>query len=258
MATFFERYQGGEHERVWDELVRRGEEVFEEPLFSDARAVARETMRRVRHNIELLVPRLHQLSYQFATLSRHPDYWKDVPVFVPSPPDTNEAIEEVEDLVGTIPLSLRAWYEIVGHVSLIGFHPEWPRTDELDPLWVEHLTALLGNSTKLPEIRASFEFLMSFSRNIEKRGGEPFVVEISPDLFHKNNFSGGAEYGIPVPTKAADALLLHEWHETTFVNYLRICFRWGGFPGIERCKDDVYKQNFLRYLPFLTQGFLPI
>src|SRR5438270_5716592 len=25
-----------------------------------------------------------------------------------------------------------------------------------------------------------------------------------------------------------------DWHKTTFVNYLRIAFKWGGFPGWER------------------------
>jgi len=37
-----------------------------------------------------------------------------------------------------------------------------------------------------------------------------------------------------VPCACADAPLLYERHETTFVNYLRICLRWAGFPGWER------------------------
>jgi hypothetical protein len=37
-----------------------------------------------------------------------------------------------------------------------------------------------------------------------------------------------------VPNDGIDGQLLWERHLTTFVNYLRICFRWGGFPGWDR------------------------
>jgi hypothetical protein len=56
-------------------------------------------------------------------------------------------------------------------------------------------------------------------------------MPIAPDNYHKNNVSGGPPYSIIVPNKAIDAKLENEWHTTTFVNYLRICFRHGGFPG---------------------------
>jgi hypothetical protein len=42
-----------------------GEAVREEPLYADAHAVAHETMRRVRANLELLVPRLRAAGYDF-------------------------------------------------------------------------------------------------------------------------------------------------------------------------------------------------
>ena len=54
------------------------------------------------------------------------------------------------------------------------------------------------------------------------------------------------------PCKAFDAPLLRERHNITFVNYLRICLKWGGFPGLEI-------DNRLRgeQLTFLTEGLLP-
>jgi hypothetical protein len=55
MASYLARYLDGEHEQVWAELVALGAAVRDEPLYSDAWAIACETMRRVRHNIELLV-----------------------------------------------------------------------------------------------------------------------------------------------------------------------------------------------------------
>ncbi len=65
MPSFLERYLAGEHEQVWDELTALGEAVYEASLYEEARAVACETMRRARHNIEHLIPRLVALGYQF-------------------------------------------------------------------------------------------------------------------------------------------------------------------------------------------------
>ena len=44
----------------------------------------------------------------------------------------------------------------------------------------------------------------------------------------------------------------YEVPEITFVNYLRLCFRWGGFPGLE-------KQHSLtaEKLEFLAKDLLP-
>jgi hypothetical protein len=65
MPTYLDRYLAGEYEQVWDELMALGAAVREEPLYSDARAVTRETMRRVRANIETLVPRWEAIGYKF-------------------------------------------------------------------------------------------------------------------------------------------------------------------------------------------------
>jgi hypothetical protein len=47
------------------ELVAIGEHVREEPVYSDAGAIACETMRRVRRNIEQLIPRLVRVGFVF-------------------------------------------------------------------------------------------------------------------------------------------------------------------------------------------------
>lgn len=57
-GTYLERYVSGEYEQVWDELVTLGAAVRQDPVYTDALAVARETMRRARANIDRLIPRL--------------------------------------------------------------------------------------------------------------------------------------------------------------------------------------------------------
>ncbi len=62
---YLERYINGEYEQVWAELQALGPAVRSEPLYSDAREVADETMRRVRRNCERLVERLRAMAYKF-------------------------------------------------------------------------------------------------------------------------------------------------------------------------------------------------
>src|SRR5580704_13608842 len=65
MPTFLERYQAGDHIQVWADLEALGDAVRETRYFVDAQAVANETMKRVRHNAEVVVARLESLGYQF-------------------------------------------------------------------------------------------------------------------------------------------------------------------------------------------------
>jgi hypothetical protein len=66
MPTYIKRYLAGERVEVWNELMALGEAVRHKPLQTDANAVAKETMRRARCNIETLIPRLAGIGYRFA------------------------------------------------------------------------------------------------------------------------------------------------------------------------------------------------
>src|SRR5260221_13151377 len=63
--TYLERYTNGEYEPVWNELQALGPAVRQEPVYSDALAVARETMGRARHTIEELIQRLIRIGFVF-------------------------------------------------------------------------------------------------------------------------------------------------------------------------------------------------
>ncbi|MBV9614822.1 MAG: hypothetical protein JO031_05105, partial [Ktedonobacteraceae bacterium] len=62
---YLERYQEGQYREVWNELVQLGSAVFEDRFYTEARAVARAMMRRVRTNIETLISRLLQCGFVF-------------------------------------------------------------------------------------------------------------------------------------------------------------------------------------------------
>jgi hypothetical protein len=170
MTTWLERYQKGEYEAVWREMIALGDAIRTEPPYSDARAVAHETMRRARHNIELIYQRLRQIGYQFdieATHKTAPNPLEQLrgmvqgddqmnslfssvldtmqqgfsiftqalsanrpPMIQPPrygymPPEANiqQKLDAFEQRIGKLPLSVRAWCEIVGTVDFGGVHP---------------------------------------------------------------------------------------------------------------------------------------
>jgi hypothetical protein len=226
--NWLERYQAGEHEQVWAELLSLGDKVREATVLPDAVAVVRETMRRCRENIERLFSRLRIMGYEF----KFPDE-----AFVPPVESVFEQIAAIEDHVGPIPLSLCAWYEVVGSVNFMGSHPQW-RGHHVYPD---------------PLVVSPSNYILAYDEENWYR--ERYSLEIAPDYYHKENVSGGPPYTISLPNAAIDAPLEYEWHETTFVNYLRLSFQWGGFPGWERYPEDSQPTTLLRKL---TADLLPI
>jgi hypothetical protein len=310
MASFLERYGQGEYEQVWAEMIALGGQIREERLYADCIAVARETMARARTNIELLVPRLTSLGYEFA----HPDR-----AFVPSSDETRRLTAEVERRAGPLPLSLWAWCEFVGEVNFMGSHPKLSTyikpfkgqdlAQNYLSLFAKHggtantTTAPLLQSVALGQrllgevlqrmktgqprsadlaagVRASREFLEGLQRpaslpgpalesdplvvepyfkDLEEEDSEdadeagPFDVWIAPDPVHKTGQSGGEPYSIGFPDPAVDARLLGEENYGTFIEYLRVCFRWGGFPGLRASANPPREE-----LEYLTQGLTPL
>lgn len=243
MTTFLDRYLYGEYKQVWDELYAQGEAIHQESLLEDAVAVAEETMLRVRTNIELITARLYSLGYAFGT---YPDghtkiYGYTQPHHQPKR-NIEKEIAEFEQLegVGKLPLSVKLFWQIVGDVDWMGYHPLLPEYS--DPLVVYPIDAA----------RSEYED-WRYAVNELDIEAEQFGIPIAPDYFHKDNVSGGSPYSILVPNASIDAVLAYERHQTTFVNYLRICFAYGGFPGVEWHNGDLPK-----IMAELSDKLLPI
>jgi hypothetical protein len=303
------RYQAGEHEAVWAEMMALGAEVREPPYFKDARAVATETMRRARHNVELLIRRLDQLQYRFeipkpparqfvlptieeriAKMRREQtklsptgldqlegmmrrqdaerrekaarqaeqeakkraitDHLTDKSVFSAIDPRFVKRIPAMEKKGFFLPLSLRAWIEEVGHVCLIGAHPTlsffegagFPGiyTDPFmmlpDPYELQGWLEEAKGSKEIPSLDA----VVGWTAEAKAR-----LAVANEQLDYG--------YAITLPDPAADAPLKGERHDVTFVEYLRIVFRWGGFPGWEQ--QDKRPEGELK---LLSDGLLPI
>jgi hypothetical protein len=236
MATFLERYLAGEYEPVWAELLALGAQVRGALVYADALAVARETMRRARHNIEVLIPRFEAVGYHLG-YAWVEERWRSFatgqpPAFAAPKADALERIVELETLAGPLPLALRAWYETVGAVNLVGAAPQqWHLDERADPLYVYPIEDALAEYADWNAAHTTWALDKTLDKSYDPG---PFRVPIAPDYLHKYNISGGMWYHIVLPNPAVDAPLKAERHGVMFVEYLRICFRWGGLPGLDR------------------------
>ena len=229
----YDRYVAGERDQVWRELVDLGPDVRATANLADALAVSYETMARVEANIQTIVQRLNGLRYAFETSPG-----KTGRPHIPPAGSTWKALRKLEKTAGSLPLALRAFYDVVGEVNLMGFHPALaPRQSSVapDPLVVfgieDSREALDGQETD----------------------DGALYLPIAPDDLHKANVSGGDPYSIRVPAPVADTIIEFEPHGVTFVEYLRIAFAWGGFPGWENA-DAIAPPE----IGELSKGLLPI
>jgi hypothetical protein len=162
-------------------------------------------------------------------------------------PRATTVLQELEEQVGVLPLSVRAWYEIVGGVNLVGVHPGWMRllaqAGELDadewergfvlaegghPMHVLEPLQVLPLGTQGSSAHAVLETLPA--------AGGTYRLRFMPNE-HMAYLEDGQDswpYELEVPCAGVDAPLLFERHETTFVDYLRVSLRWGGFAGWDR------------------------
>jgi hypothetical protein len=226
---FFERYQRGEHREVWAELVSLGEQVRDARFLPDALAVAYETMTRVEQNVRTLVNRLVEIEYaftpdgpgrkgllgsMFGAFSKPGS--RVTSAHVSPTPDVSKRLASFEKEFGTLPLSLRTFYEVVGEVNLMGTH------SAIDP----------NGNPVAPDplvVHGFDEGIVEFDDEDES----PTAVTIAPDDLHKADTSGGDPYEMRIPDLRADGELLNERHNLFFVEYLRLVFAHGGFPGYE-------------------------
>ncbi|MBK7638750.1 MAG: hypothetical protein IPJ22_01470 [Bacteroidetes bacterium] len=70
-------------------------------------------------------------------------------------------------------------------------------------------------------------------------------LDLAADDLHKDNISGSQGYAIQITKEPSiESNFLNEPNDTTFVNYLRICFENCGFPSITRPDMNNKYQTF--------------
>jgi len=175
-------------------------------------------------------------------------------------PDMASYIDEIEQCVGPVPCSIRAWYETVGGVNFYGYHAGWNAlVRSFRPtLYQEGTLAPLDLMAECDPLQVCvLDTYRLAALHQYHEPGQPYELCFALNRYLKNHQSrGGCWYLFLVPNAAADAVF---WEDpvsaisVTFVRYLRTgLLKWGGFPGMADWptvpQDD---------LNFLTEGLMP-
>jgi hypothetical protein len=198
------RYLAGECEEVWAELLKGADRAGNPIPLADAEAVAYETMRRTRRNLETIVAHLTASGYQFAA---------EFGPLVDPPTNTKERIAELERLGGPIPVALKAFWEIVGSVDLVPerVSPSWThfqgihlRPPYLDPLQV----------WPMEEVWGEYEDAIEYHK--ERQSGEDisYSFTFSSDPETKAGFGGGLLLSMELPDAGHDTTIYFEDTDT--------------------------------------------
>lgn len=239
-SSLLERYKNGQHEDVWDEL--RSHEVISGDLREEAMAVAVETMTRVGNNVNLIAGRLEKAG------------WTPQNSYREMPDDTDLTFfSEAEKKSGApMPVSLEAFWKVVGGVDFVWDYRSGAEPPKLGPnLQMDEMDPLLIYSGDVMHHMFDEWDEMDFP---EEGEDECFSIWLAPDHFHKANISGGDPYVIYVPFRGADPIVENEDHELPFVDYLRHCFRFGGFSKLDEYKDRADVKAFVQSM---TEGLQP-
>lgn len=238
--TLLEKYKNGEVKEVYAEIQKLGKDAFMPEKFSEVEAVLIETFERVAHNLEVIYSELKNINYVFY----------DRPYHKPLP-NTDKLLKKLDKAVkefGFVPLSLKYFYKIVGGVDFAwNYNKEKIVPWELaDPIQISSLDELVSYVTDEDWKEDILDYV-----NDEEDYGYAFL-ELSADDLHKDNISGGSPYSLKIEeVLTVDSDFVDEPHNTTFIDYLRICFDYCGFPGNPDNED--YRELVAKVRPKLKQ-----
>lgn len=247
--SYFERYLSGETKKVYDDIEKLGQDAFLPANYTEVEAVLIETFRRTNVNLKIIYSELQRINYVFYTGGESSFY---NPLLKPLP-NAEELVEELEQEVkpfGYVPLSLKLFYKIVGACNfawnydvdenLYWGNDAWFDSDPIQIFGLDYVLSYVKES----------EWKKHMIEMLEDPEEIPFL-ELAADYYHKDNVSGGMPYSLKITESlSVDGLFLFEPHNTTFIDYLRICFENCGFSRMwHTANKKDYKSFFSRTKP---------
>lgn len=245
--TLYARYINGQTEQVYKDIYTLGQDAFLPTNLPDIEKVLTETFERVAYNLDIIYSELKHINYLFKS---EPKYNFERPLHKPLS-NTNILLEKLDNAVrpfGFVPLSLKIFYKIVGGVNFVWDYETngdfmW---EMADPIQITSLDAVVQEVTD----EWWQEYILPYID--DENFGNAFL-NLAADYLHKDNISGGQAYAIQITNEPSiDSNFMNEPNGTTFINYLRICFEYCGFPGLTApvIKND-YDTFFDKVKPLL-------
>jgi hypothetical protein len=235
--TFYDRYINGETETVYADIYKLGQDAFLPDNFVDIEKVLTETFERVAFNLNIIYQELLTINYLFKTDF---EFNFERPLIKPLP-NTDYLLTKLDNSLkqfGFVPLSIKTFYKVVGACNFAWDYDTnedfiWNCADPIQIISLDDLVSEVTDKDYLSDLKDYFD-------------DDGFVaLELSADYLHKDNISGGQAYSLKLSEKPSiDGQLLYEEHDTTFINYLRICFDNCGFSRITNADNNNDFQAF--------------
>ncbi len=211
---FLARYLAGDRS-VWNELLEHAVAIAQhDELREEARAVAGELMKRVRHNADAVRAVLREAG------ARVDDELA---------PASDDELARVTAVAGPLPLALDAFWRVAGSITLA---PTGACALEEDGLSLGALGPLVVSGTR--ELGGALD---RYERAIAASHREivgPLALELV-----RGPRSATVDLPPPTPADAVDPRIHHGRHRLRFVEYLRYAFRWGGFAVLEVARRPI-------------------
>ncbi|KAA5536220.1 hypothetical protein F0919_00715 [Taibaiella lutea] len=243
--TLYNRYLNGETIQVYKDISAMGADAFLPNNFPEIKNVLTETFQRVSYNLNIIYKELKDIHYLFRTDF---EYNSDLALIKPLA-NVDVLLADLDKVVrpfGFVPLSLKMFYKIVGSCNF-----SWDFDINEEHIWQFADPIQISGVDDVLEELTQEGFLDDLSEFYEEDGY--IALEISADYLHKDNTSGGPAYALLLTQKPSiDSSLLNEEHDTTLIDYLRICFDNCGFPRITNKEhNNDYKDFFDKVKPQL-------
>ncbi len=229
---FYHSYNNDHEQDAYNFIISLGAKAFLPAYRNNIEHLMHDLFTRVQHNLQVIHTHLIEVNYCLNNGSPHSF---DQP-FLKSFANTEQMLKSLNKAVepfGYIPLSLQYFYRYVGGINFAWNYEakpdiRWPMADALQIMSLDSLLKTVTDRYWAEEMQDYIE------------EGLPFGLAISADDLHKDNVSGGPMYAIAItPEPSVDSLLLYESHNLLFIDYLRLCFKYAGFPGLtDNAPDD--------------------
>lgn len=152
---------------------------------------------------------------------------------------------------GILPEIFLQVYKSINYINLEGYFPEWRGKGYLKSIPVIDPLVLMP----LEMILLLFE-INDKSTLIES---DQYYLGFSPTPYTKENTSDDGLLGIFLyEREVLDGKLANYGKNLTFLEYLRNCFRWGGFPGLAFVNDIPKDDPNMTLISKISREMIPI
>lgn len=227
--ALYNRYMNGDTKGVCQDIYEMGADAFSPANLQEIEKVLTEIFQRVAYNLDIIYTELKTINYLFKIGA---EYNFEKPLHKPLP-DTDTLLLQLDKAVepfGFVPLSMKFFYKIVGGVNLV-----WDYDTSEDFMWNMADPIQIASLDAVVETVSDEYWPEDIQQYVSDKNFGKAFFDLAADDLHKDNVSGGQAYAIEITKEPSiDSNFMNEPNNTTFINYLRICFEYCGFPGITR------------------------